>query len=261
MLSIESKKRYLKQYKNFIEYLPEDFLQNQYNTFIQTYSYECGLNKDISFGLYLQNSINTILCHQIRNGNIDLEIELLDKYMPVLELIIRKLRIYEDLDKEGLLIKSIETYDGTKLLSLHILSVVRNRNNLETKIIPNNEKDELIEQPIIEDFDSIIEKYIVQNKPINNKPSYLDMLFIKLEVSNLIDNEILKKYILLKFGHYNLYFSNEDIARILGIDISLVNQMHIKCLELLRQVMNRKIENIIEYYIKSSNDKQMKKQF
>lgn len=237
----------LKEYENFSKYLPEDIFECTYEKFCEFYNYECGINPEVCFGLYLQNQVNKELCSQVNKGNIDLEIELIDKYMPTLEYIIRKKNARNDIDKEGIIIASIKTYDGAKLFSLHMLDILKKCNFSIMSL----------EGP--KEFNVIVEEYISENKVVISNPNYYDELFIKFKVFDYINNEDLKRYAYLRYGHHNgIYFSNEDVMKILNIDAATIGLMYKKCLNLLKQVIDEKIDLIIELF---ANNSELGKQF
>lgn len=225
--------KYLKEYKIFSKYLPPEFIEEEYIKFCDNYNIENGINPEIYFGLYIQNIINYELCMKCSNS-IELEIELIDKYMPILEFLIRKLKITKQLDKEGILIKAIDAYDGTKLFSLHILDVLRKTIN------PELEKRGDIS------FDEEINDYIDNNKLSLGNLTYLDNLFIKLNVFEKIVDENLRKYAYLKFGYFNHYFIDSDIMKILNIENEKIKSMYERCLILLKEVINDQIEMLLD---------------
>lgn len=237
-------KKYIEEYEKYLKYLPQNFIQEVYRDFIKIYSYECGINPDVYFDLYLQNQVNKELCEQIKQGNIDLEIELIDKYMHILDYIIRKSEYCDTIDREEVIITAIETYDGKKMFSSHIFNVFKNSQKNRTHI----------EKP--KSFKETIDEYVSKNKINSVITTYLDMLFIKFNVIEYIDDDILKKYAYLKYGYYNnIYFSNDDIVKILNIDKSSIYLMYKKCLDLLKQLLNENIDLIVKLYF---NDKQLK---
>lgn len=128
MINLNTRSFYnkIKEYRQFYKFLPRNFIHKSYNEFCKIYNPKCGLSPDIYYELFIQNKINKVLCNHVRNGNLDLEIILIDKYKPIVDYIFNKLKIGDNkINKEDVIIKSIETYDGAKLFSLHILDVLK----------------------------------------------------------------------------------------------------------------------------------------
>lgn len=127
MENLNTKKFYdsIDEYKKFNKLLPKGFAQTSYKQFKKNYRSNCGLSSDIYYKMLIQNRINLELCKKIKNGNIELEIYLIDKYMPIVDYIFNKLKLNESgINKEDVIIKSLETYDGIKLFSIHILNAL-----------------------------------------------------------------------------------------------------------------------------------------
>ena len=81
----------------------------------EIYSIECGVNPNIVFSFAIEQKYLYELCEEVRKGNIDLEIMLIDHFMERAEFIARKLEL--DIDVEETLIKAIESYDGSRYIS------------------------------------------------------------------------------------------------------------------------------------------------
>ena len=91
------------------------------------------------------------LSKEIRNGDIDLEIKLIDKYKKLTDSIITKLKIAPDkVDSEAILIKSLEEYNTDKIFSLYILDKIKEELNIDK--IKKSEVEEYF------DFSKIVEE-------------------------------------------------------------------------------------------------------
>ena len=116
----------IEEYSKFNKLLPRNYMQTLYKMYRKSYDVKCGLSADIYYKFLIQNRITLLLCQKIIKDNIDLEIYLIEKYMPIVDYIFNKLRLNEsDINKEDVIIKAIETYDGVRLFSLHILDTLK----------------------------------------------------------------------------------------------------------------------------------------
>ena len=257
-------KHYLEQYNDFANYFQTDFIESEYQKFVENYDNECGINCDVLFGIHIQNKINHVLCSKIKAGDIELEIKLISKNLPILELILRRLNITDDIDKEGILIRSFESYDGSKLLSLHILDVLRGKEvkSCEPVVKTEESKESKSCKPVAKvkkskkvviPFEDRVRNYIKEkNLPVSN-PTFLENLFVTFNVFDYIEDEDLKKYAYLKFGFYDShYFKDEDIISILST--SDITSMNKRCLLLLKNVMDSKVDNLLEHLLNSKDD-------
>lgn len=230
---------YSKEYSLFKDYLHPNYVNDAFRGFCDYYDYKCGVNPEICFGLYLQTEVNKELCQKIKQENIDLEILFIEKYTPILEYILNKMKkrikIEDNIDKEGIIMSSIQTYTGSRLFSIHMLDVLRKKHSG----IP-------LEQEKSDDLNVIVSEYIKNNNVTSIDLDYLDNLLIRLNIIDDIENQQLKDFCHLKYGYYNIYFSNYDIKKILKLSDEDIIELSRMCLNLLKEAMNSKIESTIK---------------
>lgn len=244
---------YNKKYGYYTNYLGENFFEELFNTFFNIYDFENGINSEISFMIYLKNQLNKRLTDIINAGNIDLEIELIDKYSNLLNYIILKMNIENKIiNREDILITAIENYDGNKFFSLHIVEIVKNKtrtSSLKTSSIMSEEH--------ISNFDSVIEKYLSNNKFLTfSELSYLDNLLNQFNIITKTSSDNLRKYIYLKCGYYKGFCFNDNvISNILSLSKKEVKKLHQESLILLKEIINNYIDLIISYDFNNINNK------
>lgn len=240
--------QYIKEYQDYYQYLDEQFFEETYTKFLNTPNIVVGINRDVYFGIYLRNQVDFELCKLARNGNIDLEIQLIDRYTPILNMILSKLQ-WELQDKEGIIILAIETYDGEKMFSQHILRVLRNPDMFQAKTDEFSNIEEHTNNqisPINENVDEPIESFLENSTLVSCELTDIETLFINLKVIYFIKDEKLKKYAELKYGyHNNVFFSNSDIAQILDSEMNEIIKMNKECLNILLNVINKSIDMAI----------------
>lgn len=123
-------KYFQKEYECYEKYLPKDFFFNELLILEKEYNKDCKICPEILFKILIKNSILRELSQQIKQGDIDLEIDLIDKYTPLINRIISKMKLKDiNIDNESILIKAIESYDGKIIFSLHLISIIRNKLN------------------------------------------------------------------------------------------------------------------------------------
>ena len=86
------------------------------------------------------------LSEEIRKGDIDLEIKLIDKYQTLTDNIIAKLKIAPNMiDSEAVLIKALEEYNTDRIFSLYILDKIKEELNKD-KIAENFDFSRIVEE-------------------------------------------------------------------------------------------------------------------
>lgn len=239
------------KYKKYAQYLPDNLYDEIILEVVTKYDKDMGVNPELYLLIETEIRILKILCLLAYEGNIDLEIDLMDQYLNRLNLILNKMNLnFSEKEKEDILISSIESYKGEKLFSLHMVKVVK------SKI-----KNTLLKQNVVESNLETSENYIVQsfedrianllsNKELVENVIYIEEIFSRFNLLELINvnDEVFYKFVYLKYGYYNnIYFSINDIAIILNIKVSDAKKYYINSLNLLKQVINKKVDEIFKY--------------
>lgn len=118
------------KYKEYADYLSSDFFNTLLIEFASYYNSESGISKDVLLKIFIKMKVQQKLSKEIRNGDIELEIKLIDKYKKLTDSIITKLNIAPDkIDSEAILIKALEEYNTDKIFSLYILDKIKEELN------------------------------------------------------------------------------------------------------------------------------------
>lgn len=250
-------------YKKHEEYLPYELYDKMILEVLSCYNEDMHLNFEIYLFIELENRILKELCLLATAGNIDIEVDLIDKYYFKLRYILDKMHLsYNEKEKEDILITSIETYKGEKIFSLHILQVIREKiqkeilktNNDETVL--DNNSENINRKNVSNNMDQILND-LINNFTIDEKlikeETFVEYIFNKFNLIELVDmnDENFYKFVYLKYGYYNnTYFSINDIAIILNIKVTDAKKYYAKSLDLLKGFINEKIDEIQKYKIK-----------
>ena len=141
------------------------------------------------------------------------------------------------INNEEVLIKAIESYDGTKLFSLHIVETIR-KEFLESNNRPpvENKRKKL---------DQSISNYLALKKDTENKPTYIYSLVKEFGIINYTEDDDWKKYIYLRFGYFeNKHLKTKAISDIIGISQKRCIDLYKNTLLKLKEVLNTKINDI-----------------
>lgn len=118
------------KYNEYASYLSSDFFNTLLTDFTNYYNLESGVSKDVLLKIFIKMKVQQKLSEEIRNGDIDLEIKLIDKYQTLTDNIIAKLKITPNMiDSEAVLIKALEEYNTGRIFSLYILDKIKEELN------------------------------------------------------------------------------------------------------------------------------------
>lgn len=237
------------KYEEYHMYLSHEFYEKLKTTLPTYYSASSGISADIYLMIVADNLILKELGMLCKNGEIDLEISLIERYSNRLYFIMKKMgHTYEEYQKDGenILIKAIETYDGEKIFENHILNCIRNfgKNENILKTNKNNEKENLIY--LEETIADKVKKYLNQNQIEKRTPNYLETLCHHVNIVDIVeDNGVWKEFLYLKYGFYeDIYFTFKEISVILNIDIEEIKRYYHNSLLLLKEITNQYINKI-----------------
>lgn len=91
------------------------------------YEADCGINPTLIYSLILDDMIMKKLCKLCIEGNIDLEIEIIEDNKVIAEFILRKLHV--EMNAEDLIMETIENYDGTKSFRIFMSTIAKEHKN------------------------------------------------------------------------------------------------------------------------------------
>lgn len=308
-------------WSDVIEYLDESFLNDKLKEAINSYDLSSGVNPALYSEFYILEKMYLNLCDQIRNGNIDIEIILLDKLQYIENKLITKYKIKDTKLCDQALEFAIENFDGEKDFNSYILCTIRQaykENTLDNLkkyekviepiisleeinipsidaetnkgIIPNdveipdinsitnenkgiiddikipdineyelnNKKGIIDDEILLPDIDDILKRIPLEKSSMDDailkyypeyNASYLDKLFSKYKVYEMIDTQDAKYifFIRFRFNYYNKWLSTSDCANILDIDINTCNEYYKKCLLALKELIKCKVIKSQEY--------------
>lgn len=134
------------KYNDYINYLSSDFFNTLLIEFTSYYNFESGVSKDVLLKIFINMKVQQKLSEEIRKGDIDLEIKLIDKYQTLTDNIIAKLKIAPNMiDSEAVLIKALEEYNTDRIFSLYILDKIKEELNKD-KIAENFDFSKIVEE-------------------------------------------------------------------------------------------------------------------
>lgn len=250
------------KYARYSDFMKKEDLKNIISKYHKSMSQNGNSNNIVYSMMEVENLVRFYLCNKAKE-DVDLEILLLDEFTSVFNITARKLGFFEkDIKekREDILIEAIETYNGQISFYLHLTKLLKqkvkslNEKQLKPKkqiISLEKNKEDILNKvpPEKKDLNSIIDEYI-KNNDINNTPNYLEYVFNALDILNQIkiEDDTFQNFILLKYAFYKeIYFSNNDIAKILNKDIREINKYYMNSLKLLKEFINFYMDQTVEF--------------
>ena len=263
-----------KKYSKYRNYLDAEFYQSVYDALSN--------EESISYAsmMIINKMVLKRLCDFVRDGDIDLEIDLLSDYDMITTTIMqkKKIEITQEI-KESILINALETYQGDNIFSIHILDCIKRMNdpskkhtikeqveekedtpiiidiNKEKNIIKENNNSEISDSEVIENvsFIDIVNNYIDENDLTSSNPNYIEDTFRKLSIFIGLDSDdiLFKKFIYLRYGyHHDIYFQLDDISKILNISRDEVLEYYSKSMDLMKEALDIALNNVFKYDVK-----------
>lgn len=258
---IEQEIKLLKvQFSKYQEYLTDEF----YQKIVEDLANDLDGEKIIS--ITLANLAMKELSRIVNDGDINLELELVNDYRSKTQFLMRKLNIPTSVIKkieEDVLMEAIETYDTSCTFYVHILKCTKNKieslkKNEKIKNEKSSKKDGLEKPTKVPgkeklSFNDKLNVYITKKDIEKRKPSYLENAFriIRPFIGDIKEPQ-LNKFIYLRYGyHDDIYFSLDDISNILNIDQEKAVSYYNMSLSLLKSG----VDAAINQYLKQESSK------
>lgn len=244
------------KYQRYGQYLSDEFYQRLSNHLIQLESLSSSAyQEEIDHFVYHE------LCHLVIDGNIDLEIEIIEENLSKIVFLMKKMGINgPNINKmaETYIMNAIQSYKGDLLFSLYIIQCIKKDMSSHIKKSPVKVKNE-IDKPTIDhsqekeqkvipltnqmmnknqSMDDLISKYVASTNVEIIQPTFLEELFQSVVVfsdKEQLDSNFLK-FAYLKYGYYQgIYFGFDDISNILKLDHNDLFSYYIQSLTLLKE--------------------------
>lgn len=258
---IEQEIKLLKvQFSKYQEYLTDEF----YQKIVEDLANDLDGEKIIS--ITLANLAVKELSRIVNDGDINLELELVNDYRSKTQFLMRKLNIPTSVIKkieEDVLMEAIETYDASCTFYVHILKCTKNKieslkKNEKIKNEKSSKKDALEKPTKVPgkeelSFNDKLNVYITKKDIEKRKPSYLENAFriIRPFIGDIKEPQ-LNKFIYLRYGyHDDIYFSLDDISNILNINQEKAVSYYNMSLSLLKSG----VDAAINQYLKQESSK------
>lgn len=258
------------KYPSILPYIDPNLIRRLYETSIPKDSRENGVSWNITANFTVEKKFFLALKELIIDGDIDLEIAVVEQFMPIGRMLIRKLGYKEsDIDNkvETAITEAIENYtgqDGFKSCILQELKdMIRGKEKKVSVTLEEPKKVELeektvsilesktIEEPVKE------EQWIVPTDGKLRPPTTLDQLLFQIDILNNspLEDDTYIKFLSLKYGyHYNQFFSLEEISQILSISLEKTRDYYLQSLQFVKDWFGLQLDKYYTYLKEKAND-------
>ena len=189
---------------------------------------------------------------EILDGNIELEILFVEKYMTTAKFLLRQIKYNGEnsnqLAEDGI-IRTIENYQGELSFKRALLATLKDMLNPKKEVVEDNKVVE--ENKIVKDS----EKLIIPNDDIVRTPNQLELLIHEADILKKVplDDPIYVKFLTLKYGyHQNQYYDLEEISKILSISIEQSKEYYQQSLQYLKDWFGIQLDKTFTYCTQKS---------
>ncbi len=223
------------KYQKYNEYLDDTFYERLKEKLPEHYNPDNNVSPDVYLKIVADNLIIKRLCDFAKEGNLEIEIELISDYSSMLRWMMSKKHLKEELyskDGEDILIEAIETYDNSDTFLKHIYACVKEKYQNE---IDNNS------------IEKKVDNYVEKQELISRQPEYLELVAKELDIIKYVskNDRLLNEFIYLKYGYRNnTYFNLMEIQEILKIDEKQVVKFYKDSITLLKDIVDLYLEEV-----------------
>lgn len=277
------------KYPSIIPLVDSSLVRRLYESSIPSEVRENGVSWNISTNFTVEKKFFLALKELVVEGDIDLEIAIVEEFMPIGRMLIRKLGYREDdLDHkvETAITNVIESYlgqDGFKSVLLKELKVlVKGKQEEQTAVPVVKEPPRIVEtvvevvapvSPTIEEHERLVvrpdnipvvkaptpvleeeNEFIVPNDGKLRPPTTLDQLLASIDIlkNSPLEDENYVKFLSLKYGyHSNQFFSLGEISEILSLSGDKVRDYYLQSLQFVKDWFGLQLDHYYTYLKKN----------
>lgn len=261
------------KYTKILPFVDASLIRSLYETSIPSNIRENGVSWNITANFTVEKKFFLALRKLILEGDIDLEIAVIDQFMPIGRMLIRKLGYKEDdIDNkvETAITQAIENYPGNDGFKSTILKelkdIVRGKKeevpieevastngqsieSLASKKLEVKEGDNMgvtvSQLPLGEE-----QSFIIPNDGIVRPPTSLDQLLANIDILKVapLGDDVYIKFLALKYGHYDgQFFSLEEISEILLIPKEKARDYYLQSLQFVKDWFGLQLDRYYTY--------------
>lgn len=261
------------KYTKILPFVDASLIRSLYETSIPSNIRENGVSWNITANFTVEKKFFLALRELISEGDIDLEIAVIDQFMPIGRMLIRKLGYKEDdIDNkvETAITQAIENYPGNDGFKSTILKelkdIVRGKKeevpieevastngqsieSLASKKLEVKEEDNM-DVPVSQIPLGKEQSLIIPNDGIVRPPTSLDQLLANIDILKVapLGDDVYIKFLALKYGHYDgQFFSLEEISEILLIPKEKVRDYYLQSLQFVKDWFGLQLDRYYTY--------------
>ncbi len=258
------------KYPSIMPCIDSTLVRRLYETSIPKDVRENGVNWNINANFTVEKKFFLALKEMVLAGDIDLEIAIIEQFMPIGRMLIKKLGYMgEDLDHkvETAITTATENYLGVEGFKSTILqelkNIVRGKKEIPKPTLSDspsgeetNKKEPMPELTSPVPVQKEEKKLVVPNDGKNRPATSLDQLLRNIDVlkNSPLEDENYLKFLSLKYGyHDNQFFTLEEISQILSISFEKSREYYMQSLQFVKDWFGLQLDQYY-VYLKKANE-------
>ncbi len=261
--------KFLERYASFSAFVTRDEILPFFQESTQVYRPGIDISWELYAPNYVERKVFLLLRKKIEEGDVDIEIALINKYTSTAKMILHKLEYTkEDISSlaETGIMNAIENYTGEESFQLALVSSLK---KLLHRELPK--KAQVVIEPIVEERKPKKKKKkkgeVVVSTPkkefvpiLDGKmrpPTTLEQLISTIDILHIspLEDEEYLRFLSLKYGYYeNNFYSLEEIAGMLELPYEKVRMYYHQSLEFLKAWFGKELDSYYTYYLERKKD-------
>ncbi len=253
------------KYPSIMPFVDGNLVRRLYETSIPSNIRENGVNWNITANFTVEKKFFLALKECVLAGDIDLEIAIIEQFMPLGRMLIKKIGYSgDDLDQkvELSITDSIESYLGQEGFKSCLLKDLKDKVRGKKEIPQSSEEPEKAPEtskPMDFSLEPVPEErkeMILPNDGKKRPGSSLDQLLQQIDVlkNAPLEDEAYLKFLSLKYGYYkNQFFTLEEIGEILSISKEQVREYYMSSLQFVKDWFGLQLDQYY-VYLKKANE-------
>lgn len=259
------------RYPKIMPLVDASLVRKLYESSIPSDIRQNGVSWNITANFTVEKKFFLALKELVLEGDIDLEIAIIEQFMPTGRMLMKKMGYHEDdMDNkvETAITQAIENYpgnDGFKSTILKELKIIVKgkkveespTTELEDEIVPVSRPTESLEEERLEVSGVTLQPALEEELPITlpndgikRVPTSLDQLLANIDILKVtpIEDGTYIKFLALKYGYYDgQFFSLGEISDILSIPHEKTREYYLQSLQFVKDWFGLQLDRYYTY--------------
>lgn len=267
------------KYTKILPFVDASLVRRLYETSIPSNTRENGVSWNLNASFTVEKKFFLALKELVLEGDIDLEIAIIDQFMSIGRMLIKRLGYQgDDLEHkvETAITQAIENYPGNDGFKSTILKELKDLVREKEEVVPPVESEEVPVEEAVSSASLPIEKLeeeklevregeeltvptlqpveeiqiVLPNDGKLRPATTLDQLLANIDILKVtpLDDAIYIKFLALKYGYYEgQFFSLGEISEILSIPMEKTREYYLQSLQFVKDWFGLQLERYYTY--------------